>query len=194
MNEKPKNSIEPTCLIRDRVVQRFRTECLRTSKPSVTINSRECCRLISLLTKRKKDIVRSYSLVKVNYFFFLLRLYQDKINIPFENIDQFIMKYNNSQFADLFFESAYLRSSLKLDFHMHKKFKFWDWFKSCKNCLAKIMMNRISSLSAREIRKWKGSINSIPMRIFCTQPTVPDDVNAPLKNYHLSFDDDDDVT
>lgn len=184
MYENPKSSVGPTCLTEDWILNSLQTDCLKRSTSLNMINRTLCYQLISFLTKKSKIVVHWYSLVKVKYFFLLLRLYQNKVNIPFESFNRYKIKYNGAEFVHLLFKSAYLTSSMKIDFHMRKKYEFLDWFKSCKNCLAKIMMNRIGSLSVQEIRKWKGSSNSIPMQIFCTPPPVPEDVNEPLKNYN----------
>lgn len=189
INEIPKSSLEPTCLTKDWILKKLQTECSKTSRSSKKIKRTLCYQIISILVKKGKYIEYSYSRVKVKYFFLLVSLYQSKINIPYESVGRFITKSTGVEFVDLSFESAYLRSAVKPDFHMHKKYKFWDWFKSCKNCLAKIMMNRISSLSAWDIRKWKGSMNSIPMKIFCNLSTILEDVNTPLKKYDSRFGD-----
>lgn len=189
INEIPKSSLEPTCLTKDWILKKLQTECSKTSRSSKKIKRTLCYEIISILVKKGKYIEYSYSRVKVKYFFLLVSLYQSKINIPYESVGRFITKSTGVEFVDLSFESAYLRSAVKPDFHMHKKYKFWDWFKSCKNCLAKIMMNRISSLSAWDIRKWKGSMNSIPMKIFCNLSTILEDVNTPLKKYDSRFGD-----
>lgn len=196
MNENPKSSIEPTCFTEYWILESLQTECSTSSTSSNKINRTSCYQLISSLTQRSKIIVHWYSLFKVRYFFLLLSLYQNKINIPFEGANRHIFIYNGAKLAELYFQSAYLRSSMKLNVHMSKKYKFLDWFKSCKNCLAEVMMKRISSLTTREIRKWKGSVNNVPMKLFCTSQHVSEDVNAPLKNYYSSFgyDNDDDVT
>lgn len=78
---------------------------------------------------------------------------------------------------------------MKLDFYMYKKYKFWDWFEFCKNCLVKIMMNWISLLSVWDIWKWKGFMNSIFMKIFCNLLIILEDVNIFFKKYDLCFGD-----
>lgn len=75
------------------------------------------------------------------------------------------------------------------EFYMRKKYKFWDWLKSCKNYLAKDMMNKISSSTTWEKRKWKGSLENILMCIDCSPVPAPKDANAPLDNYYSRFDD-----
>lgn len=132
INEIPKSSLEPTCLTKDWILKKLQTECSKNSRSSKKIKRTLCYQIISILVKKGKYIELSYSRVKVKYFFLLVSLYQSKINIPYESVGRFITKSTGVEFVDLFFESAYLRSEVKPDFHMHKQYKFWDWFKSCK--------------------------------------------------------------
>lgn len=192
MNENPKNPIKPTGLLKDRTLERFQTECSKTLSSSNKINSTVCCQLISNITKRKKDIISSYSFVRFQYFLLLFNLYHNKINMPFESIDRYLIKHNVTGFAGYYYDLAlHIFACNREEFYMRKKFKSWDWLKSCKNGLAKKMMNQIGSSTIWETRKWKGSTSNIPMPLLFNRPQpVPEDVHAPLDNYKLRIDDD----
>lgn len=71
---------------------------------------------------------------------------------------------------------------LKPEFHMHKRFDFWDFFKACKNSFAKQMIREISSSTVREIRKWKGSPENM-LTPFSAFMYTPKETKTPLEKY-----------
>lgn len=69
MNENPKSSLKPTWLMKDSILNSLRTKgCIKPLASLKKINSTVCCQLLSTLTKRKKDLIASYSLVKISLF------------------------------------------------------------------------------------------------------------------------------
>lgn len=191
MNENPHSSQKPALLMKDSILKSLRTKaCMKKPESLKKTNSTVCCQLLSSLTKRKKDLVDLYSLTKIRKVFLLLSLYKNKLNKPFLSVDRYMMKFNEIGLADNYFHLALgFMVTREEEFYMRKKYKFWDWLKSCKNYLAKDMMNKISSSTTWEIRKWKGSLEIIPMCIDCSPVPAPKDANAPLDNYYSRFDD-----
>lgn len=191
MNENPHSSQKPALLMKDSILKSLRTKaCMKKPESLKKTNSTLCCQLLSSLTKRKKDLVDLYSLTKIRKVFLLLSLYKNKLNKPFLSVDRYMMKFNEIGLADNFFHLALgFMVTRGEEFYMRKKYKFWDWLKSCKNYLAKDMMNKISSSTTWEIRKWKGSLENILMCIDCSPVPAPKDANAPLDNYYSRFDD-----
>lgn len=69
------------------------------------------------------------------------------------------------------------------EFHMQRKYKFLDWFKSCKTCLAKKMLRQISLSTFREIQKWKGLILFEKKSVY-----IPEAADRPLDTYYLHIE------
>lgn len=89
--------------------------------------------------------------------FILFSLYQHNLNIPFEQDTPVPINDKLVGLEDIYAHQVLALYELTPEFHMQKKYNFWNWFKSCKNCLAKDMIRRISSSSVRDIQKWRGS-------------------------------------
>lgn len=156
LNEHPKTHLKLTCFIYDRILKRIQMNgCLDKYRSPKEVNSTECCELISLLIKTRAIFKDLYSMMKSRKMFILFSLYQHNLNIPFEQDTPVPGKLVGLE--DIYAQQVLALYELTPEFHMQKKYNFWDWFKSCKNCLAKDMIRRISSSSVRDIQKWKGS-------------------------------------
>lgn len=87
--------------------------------------------------------------------FLIFSLYQNKLNIPFEQNERYQINDKWVGHLDIHSDRAQLVSYLNPRFHMQKKFDFWNWFKSCKNCFAEEMIRQISISTVREIQHMK---------------------------------------
>lgn len=157
--------------------------CLNPSF-SVNVNSTECLALIANLMRLKFKYQDMYSNMKSGKMFNFLFLYENRYNIPFENEDQVLINGTLVGHMDIYLSSMLIIYSKNI--HVHKKYNFLDWFKSCKNCLAKEMVKKISSSTLREALKWKGS-----ERLFThfNPSYIPQDTDTPLDSYNLHFED-----
>lgn len=61
-------------------------------------------------------------------------MYQGFLNIPYQGYTD---KNNGAELVNLYIKHLALISMLKPEFHMQKRFDFWDFFKACKNSFAK---------------------------------------------------------
>lgn len=163
------------------------SNCLNTTQSFEKINSTHCIEMIALLSQLKIIYQNFYNKMKYGKVFYYLFLYQHKLNIPFENDPLYPLNDTMVGYFDLYFNSVMLMSLQKHEFHMLKKYEFLDWFKSCKNCLAKEMIKRISSSTIREIKKWKGTDESIFLSFDHKWSQIPNDADIPLKKYHSYF-------
>lgn len=157
--------------------------CLNPSF-SVNVNSTECLALIANLMRLKFKYQDMYSNMKRGKMFNFLFLYENRYNIPFENEDQVLINGTLVGHMDIYLSSMLIIYSKII--HVHKKYNFLDWFKSCKNCLAKEMVKKISSSTLREALKWKGS-----ERLFThfNPSYILQDTDTPLDSYNLHFED-----
>lgn len=188
LNENPKTYLKLDCYIHDKIIKELKMiGCLNTSlsQNMSKSNSINCCKLISSKTKLKKSFRYSYSIIKIKKMFLIFSLYQNKLNIPFEQNKRYQINDKWVGHLDIHSDRAQLVSYLNPRFHMQKKFDFWNWFKSCKNCFAEEMIRQISISTVREIQHWKGShenfftpSNNNPPYTFIT-----DDNKMPLKKY-----------
>lgn len=128
--------------------------------------------------------------MKIKKMFLIFSLYQNKLNIPFEQNERYQINDKWVGHLDIHSDRAQLVSYLNPRFHMQKKFDCWNWFKSCKNCFAEEMIRQISISTVREIQHWKGShknfftpSNNNPPYTFIT-----DDNKMPLKKYYSRED------
>lgn len=73
----------------------------------------------------------------------------------------------------------------KPEFHMHKRYHFLDWFKSCKNCLGDEMIRQITLSTIWDITKWRGSDKNSFFKLNL-KPTFPlKDADTPLDKYNI---------
>lgn len=198
MNENPKTHLELTCFIYDRIFKRIQMNgCLLKNRSMERVNSTECCELISLLIKTRKIFKTLYSTMKSRNMFLLLSLYQHHLNVPFEQDTPALIKGKWIGLVDLYAEHVQALYELKPEFHMQKKYNVWDWFKSCKNCLAKEMIRRISSSSVREIQKWRGSSKNIFTPFLADLSYMfeygSEETKFPLKTYYSHLKDAGDI-
>lgn len=142
------------------------------------INSTECLNLITELTFKKIIYQYFYSGAKYRKMFLILYLYEHEYNIPFEYDEQFFIDGVRVGYADIYFNNMIMRYIQKHEFHMQRKYQFLDWFKSCKNCLAKKMSKQISLSTIKEIQKWKGS------SFIKKSAYIPDAADRPLDAYY----------
>lgn len=166
------------------------SNCLNTTQSFEKINSTHCIKMIAALSLLKIKYEFFYNRWKNGKAFTYLFIYQHKLNIPFENDPLYSLNGTMVGYFDLYLNSAMLLTLLKHEFHMLKKYEFLDWFKSCKNCLAKEMRKRISSSTVREIKKWKGNDENIFLSFDPKWSHIPNDADTPLKKYHSYFMDD----
>lgn len=92
-----------------------------------------------------------------------------------------------------FIDFAQQMFNLKPEFHMQKKYDFWNWFKSCKNCNAKKMIRQISVSTVREIQQWKGSPTNF-VSPFSKNPAftlTSEETKMPLNQYYSQKDEKD---
>lgn len=117
--------------------------------------------------------------------FILFSLYQHNLNIPFKQDTPVPGKLVGLE--DIYAQQVLALYELTPEFHMQKKYNFWDWFKSCKNCLAKDMIRRISSSSVRDIQKWKGSSGKSFMPFYPAYMSKyeSEETKSPLYEYYL---------
>lgn len=115
-------------------------------------------------------------------------MYQGFLNIPYQGYtdNQYMIKNNGAELVNLYIKHLALISMLKPEFHMQKRFDFWDFFKACKNSFAKKMIREISSSTVREIRKWKGSPENM-FTTFSASMYTPEETKKPLEKYKLLF-------
>lgn len=151
---------------------------------SVNVNSIECLVLIAEITRMKFIYQDMYFHLKTGRMFHFLYLYTKRYDIPFEDDDQVWVNGTLVGYMDIYLNLMVTMYSKKV--HIDKKYKFLDWFKSCKNCLAKEMVKKIGSSTIREIQRWKGSERSF-MQLKSVY--IPHDADTPLINYNSRFKD-----
>lgn len=188
LNEHPKTHLKLTCFIYDRILKRIQMNgCLDKYRSPKEVNSTECCELISLLIKTRAIFKDLYSMLKSRKMFILFSLYQHNLNIPFKQDTPVPGKLVGLE--DIYAQQVLALYELTPEFHMQKKYNFWDWFKSCKNCLAKDMIRRISSSSVRDIQKWKGSSGKSFMPFYYYPAYMSkyesEETKSPLYEYYL---------
>lgn len=147
--------------------------------------SRYCCELISQLKQMKSIFEYLYFHAKVKMRFLLLHLYQNKLNIPFERDITFLIRDQEIGFVDMYLKSIVAMTFKKPEFHMHKRYHFLDWFKSCKNCLGDEMIRQITLSTIWDITKWRGSDKNNFLKLNL-KPTFPlKDADTPLDKYNI---------
>lgn len=179
-----KDSCLGNCFLYQTIIRNAKNKMCLNPIFSVNVNSTECLAIIAALTQLKFKYQHMYCNMKNGKLFNFLFLYENRYNIPFEYEDQVLINGTLVGHMDIYLSSMLIIYSKKV--HVHKKYKFLDWFKSCKNCLVKEMVKKISSSSLRETLKWKGS-----ERLFAHfNPTYkPQNADTPLDSCKLHFED-----
>lgn len=188
--DNPKDFNFRKLLLNDRTLRNAKDKkCFIKTKNMENINSTECLKLIAEMGQFKIENQRRYhvdSCEKMNYLIFL---YEDKFDVPFENDMSYFQRFKFNNFVYYFLSAIYLCSN-NLEFHMHKKFEFLNWFKSCKSCLAKKMVRKISVSTLSQMKNWKSSPKNYFMKLDFERPHVSEATNRPLEYYsHFETDD-----
>lgn len=138
-------------------------KCFNTKLSSKKLNSTECFELIAQITHLKVIYQFFYSDSKYYKMILILYLYEFRFNIPFEYEKE--QSINGDWVGNTeFYLNQMIALSNKLDkFYTLGKYKYLNWFKSCKNCLAKKMVLLIRSSTIKEIQKWKGFTGKLSM-------------------------------
>lgn len=195
LNKNPKDYLDLSCNIYDKTLKLLKAnKCLNKSL-SLNISkvtSINCCKLISSIARLKKILKYSYSIIKNKKMFLLFSLYQNQLNVPFEHS---VLSINDNwvEYREFFIDFAQKMFNLKPEFHMQKKYDFWNWFKSCKNCNAKKMIRQISVSTVREIQQWKGSPTNF-FSPFSKNPAftlTSEETKMPLNQYYSQKDEKD---
>lgn len=152
-------------------------------------SGRICCKLISYFKKVKLFFEYLYSLGKVKMKFLLLHLYHKKLNIPFERDKKFLIRGKEFGYIDVYLQSLVAITLKKPEFHMHKRYSFLDWFKSCKNCLANEMIRQITLSTIWDITRWKGSDENIFLKLNLKPTFISKDADTPLNKYNIFSED-----
>lgn len=188
--DNPKDFNFRKLLLNDRTLRNAKDKkCFIKTKNMENINSTECLKLIAEMGQFKIENQRRYhidSCEKMNYLIFL---YEDKFDVPFENDMSYFQRFKFNNFVYYFLSAIYFCSN-NLEFHMHKKFEFLNWFKSCKSCLAKKMVRKISVSTLSQMKNWKSSPKNYFMKLDFERPHVSEATNRPLEYYsHFETDD-----
>lgn len=126
-----------------------------------------------------------YSRGKVEVMFLLLHLYQNKLNIPFERDTKYLIRGKKVGYLDVYLKSIVAMTFKEPEFHMHKRYDFLDWFKSCKNCLGNEMIRQITLSTIWDITKWKGSDKNIFLKLNLKPTFILKDADTPLDKYNF---------
>lgn len=198
-SKKPRAHLNATINLYDNISQNLREfGCLDAFHIHVYTNSfkmrftpfdktysRNCCELMSQLKKMKSIFESLYTLGKVKMMFLLLHLYQNKLNIPFEHDRKFLIEGKEVGYVDMYLKSIVAMTFMKPEFHMHKRYDFLDWFKSCKNCLGNEMIRQITLSTIWDITKWSGSDKNIFLKLNLKPTFMLKDADTPLDKYNF---------
>lgn len=154
-----KDPCNENCLSYETTLKNARNKRCFNATLSVNVNSTECLVLIAELAQMKFIYQYMYFHLKSGRMFHFLYLYTKRYDIPFEDDDQVLVDGTLVGYMEVYLNLMMTMYSKKV--HIDKKYKFLDWFKSCKNCLAKEMVKKIGSSTIREIQRWKGSERSL---------------------------------
>lgn len=188
LNENPKAYLDLSNNIFDKTLKLLNVNgCLNSSssKNISKVISTNCCKWISLITRLKKILKSSYSIIKNKKMFLLFSLYQNQLNVPFEH-SELLINDNWDVYQHFCIDFSQNMFNIKPEFHMQKKYDIWNWFKSCKNCNAKEMIKQISVSTVREIQQWKGSPKNF-FSPFSKNPAfthTSEETKMPLKQYY----------
>lgn len=179
--ENRKDSCHEKCFSYETISNNAKNKKCFNTNSSENVNSTECLAIIAALSRLKFIYWDMYSNMKNGKMFHYLILYKDRYNIPFEYDTPVSINGIMVGFMEIYFNQMVVMYSKNKEFHMHKKYNFWDWFKSCKNCLAKKMVKKIGSSTIWEIQRWEGSERFImPYK----PAYIPNDADTPLNNYY----------